>query len=76
MRMNKKEESRIKKKFGERLRELRKRKNLSQESLALSCGLDRTYIGGVERGERNISLINMYKIATALSVSVRELFDD
>ncbi|MCB1838667.1 MAG: helix-turn-helix transcriptional regulator [Alphaproteobacteria bacterium] len=74
--MNKKEESRIKKKFGERLRELRKRKNLSQESLALSCGLDRTYIGGVERGERNISLINMYKIATALSVSVRELFDD
>lgn len=75
-RMNKKEESRIKKKFGERLRELRKRKNLSQESLALSCGLDRTYIGGVERGERNISLINMYKIAAALGVSVREFFDD
>ncbi|MCB1591206.1 MAG: helix-turn-helix transcriptional regulator [Alphaproteobacteria bacterium] len=74
--MNKKEESRIKKKFGERLRELRKRKNLSQESLALSCGLDRTYIGGVERGERNISLINMYKIAAALGVSVREFFDD
>jgi transcriptional regulator with XRE-family HTH domain len=57
------------------VRELRKQKGLSQESLALACDLDRTYIGGVERGERNISLLNIYKIAAALGVSVRELFN-
>jgi transcriptional regulator with XRE-family HTH domain len=65
----------IQKHFGERVRELRKQKGLSQESLAFACELDRTYIGGVERGERNISLINIYKIAEALGVSARELFN-
>jgi transcriptional regulator with XRE-family HTH domain len=64
----------IQKHFGERVRELRKQKGLSQEALALACELDRTYIGGVERGERNISLINIYKIAVALGVEARELF--
>ena len=73
--MNQEKEERIKKKFGERLRQLRKAKELSQETLALICDLDRTYIGGVERGERNISLINIYKIADALGVSAREFFD-
>ena len=68
-------EVQIQEHFGERVRELRKRKGLSQESLALACDLDRTYIGGVERGERNISLINIYKISEALGVNVRELFD-
>ena len=65
----------IQKRFGERVRELRKRNGLSQESLALACDLDRTYIGGVERGERNISLINIYKIAEALRVGAKELFN-
>ena len=74
-RMNERDEERIKCQFGQRLRELRKRRGLSQETLALSCDLDRTYIGGVERGERNLSLINIYKIAAALDVPAKELFD-
>jgi transcriptional regulator with XRE-family HTH domain len=73
--MGKKREAEIQKQFGERVRELRKQKGFSQESLALACGLDRTYIGGVERGERNISLINIYKIAEALRVNAGELFN-
>jgi transcriptional regulator with XRE-family HTH domain len=72
--MRKKEEAQLQKRFGERLRELRKDKGFSQEALALACDLDRTYIGGVERGERNISLINIYKIAKALGVDAKELF--
>ena len=55
--------------FGERVRVLRQSCELSQEELAFAAGLDRTYIGGVERGERNISLVNIQKIANALAVS-------
>ena len=73
--MDAKREARIQKQFGERVRELRKQKALSQEALALACDLDRTYIGGVERGERNISLINIYKISDALGVNVGDLFN-
>ena len=65
-------EARIKRDFGERLRAIRKVRGLSQETLALTSELDRTYIGGVERGERNISLVNIYKIADALRVSPRD----
>ena len=72
--MGKVQDVRVQKRFGERVRELRKEKGLSQEALALACDLDRTYIGGVERGERNISLLNIHKIADALGVSTRELF--
>ena len=71
--MRESDEGKIKEKFGLRLREVRKQKGFSQEGLALACGLDRTYIGGVERGERNISLINIYKIAHALRVAPKEL---
>jgi transcriptional regulator with XRE-family HTH domain len=67
-------ETQIQKQFGDRVRELRKLKQLSQETLALACDLDRTYIGGVERGERNISLVNIYKIAEALGVGAKDLF--
>jgi transcriptional regulator with XRE-family HTH domain len=70
-----KREEAIKAAFGQRVRELRTKKGLSQEALALVCDLDRTYIGGVERGERNISLLNIYKIAAALGVPAKELFN-
>ena len=70
--MRKEREQEIKKAFGERVRSIRKDKGLSQETLALQCVLDRTYIGGVERGERNISLLNIYKIADALGIQPRE----
>lgn len=59
--------------FGGRVRSLRHNLGLSQESLALSSGLDRTYIGGVERGERNISLLNIQKVAQALDILPAEL---
>lgn len=62
------------KKFGARIRELRMYKNWSQEEFAGRCGLDRTYIGGVERGERNIALRNIEKIAQALDVDIGDLF--
>jgi len=72
--MARRDEEQVQKRFGKRVRELRKQGGLSQEALALACGLDRTYIGGVERGERNISLLNIHRIAAALGVSARELF--
>ena len=72
--MGESEETKLQQAFGARLREVRKQKGFSQEGLALACGLDRTYIGGVERGERNISLINIYKIASALGISARDIF--
>lgn len=46
---------------------------MSQEEFADMCGLDRTYIGGIERGERNVSLVNIEKIARAFKTSVSEL---
>lgn len=73
--MNEKREQKIKKEFGDRVRSIRKNKGLSQEALALKCELDRTYIGSVERGERNVSLLNICKIAAALGVSPRELME-
>lgn len=63
----------IRKKFGDRVRELRTAQGLSQEVLAQKAGLHRTYIGGIERGERNISLENILKIASALSVSISSI---
>lgn len=66
----------VQKEFGARMRALRQQRGLSQEGLAFSCGLDRTYVGSVERGERNISLANIRTIAAALGVSPREFFND
>jgi transcriptional regulator with XRE-family HTH domain len=72
--MERRREAQIQKRLGERVRRLRKQRGLSQEALALACDLDRTYIGGVERGERNISLINIYRIAEGLGAEARDLF--
>lgn len=60
--------------FGQRVRELRKERGLSQEMLAERSGLHRTYVGGIERGERNPSLVNIGQIAHALGVNLRDLF--
>jgi transcriptional regulator with XRE-family HTH domain len=64
----------IKVQFGKRVRELRQARSLSQEELAFKTGLHRTYLGGIERGERNPSLKNIKAIAKALGVSLSELF--
>ena len=59
--------------FGIKLREVRLRKGISQEELAERAGLHRTYVSSVERGERNISIVNIEKLARALSVTLAEL---
>lgn len=74
--MNTSNEKNILLKFGSSLQYLRKERGISQEQLANIAGLDRSYVGGVERGERNISLINILKIANALEVSLESLFKD
>ena len=60
-------------KFGEKVRDLRKKRKLSQEQLAHVANVHRTYIGMIERAEKNITLLNIEKIATALDVSVDDL---
>ena len=59
--------------FGQRVRELRRAKGLSQEAFAAECDLDRTYMGGIERGERNLALRNINLIAETLGMSLSEL---
>lgn len=61
--------------FGLRVKELRAQKNISQEKLAEISDLDRTYISSVERGKRNISLLNIIKIAAALETNPSKLID-
>jgi len=60
--------------FGRRVRELRTQRGFSQEELAHRVGIHYTYLGGIERGERNPALINIGRIAQALGISVAELF--
>lgn len=62
--------------FGIRVKELRLRSGMSQEVLAYRVGIDRTYLSGIERGERNVSLLNIERIAAALNVTVSYLFSD
>ena len=69
------EQSTILERFGGRLRKLRTKRGVSQEAFALECGLDRTYISGIERGKRNVSLRNMEIIARALGISISEMMD-
>ena len=61
--------------FGLRVRELRKEQGYSQESFAAACELDRTYIGGIERGERNVALRNIETIAETLGITLSELME-
>jgi len=64
----------IKKNFGEDIRKLRSQKWFSQEEFARKCWVHRTYMGLIERGETNITLENIAKIAKALEISIKELF--
>ena len=63
----------IKQKFGKRLKELRLQKGLSQEALANIAELDRTYIPSIEKGERNVSITVIEKLANSLGVAMKEL---
>ena len=63
-------------KIGNRIRELRSRTGLSQEKFAQKIGMDRTYFASVELGKRNISIVNIEKIANGLDISLSEFFKD
>lgn len=67
------EDADVREQFGKRLRDLRTAKNWSQESLALEANLDRTYVSSVERGRRNISIVNIFKLAKALNIEPQSL---
>jgi transcriptional regulator with XRE-family HTH domain len=64
----------IEKQFGQRVRKLRLARKVSQEQLAFKASMHRTYLGGIERGERNPSLKNIAAIADALGITLSELF--
>jgi transcriptional regulator with XRE-family HTH domain len=65
----------IKVKIGSRIKQLRQENNFSQEVFADLCELDRTYISSIEKGKRNVSIINLEKIANALKISLSTLFN-
>ena len=66
----------IKEKIGLRIRVLRQERKLSQEAFAYLCELDRTYIASIEKGKRNVSIVNLEKIANALTISLSHLFEN
>ncbi len=66
----------VKEKIGQRIKELREEQGMSQKDLAYAADLDRSYIASVENGQRNISIVNIEKIAIALGVSLKELFNN
>ena len=66
----------IKIKFGMKLKKLRLQKGLSQEALAFTANLDRTYIPSIEKGERNVSITVLEKLAKALDISIKDFFDE
>ena len=65
----------ILKKFGQKVRSERLKQNLSQEALAAKAGVHRTYIGMIERAEKNITLLNIEKVSKALNISISKLLD-
>jgi transcriptional regulator with XRE-family HTH domain len=66
----------IKLKIGQRIKKLRENSAMSQKDLAYTADLDRSYIASIENGQRNVSIVNIEKIAVALDVSLKELFND
>jgi transcriptional regulator with XRE-family HTH domain len=62
--------------LGQAIRLHRSKQGVSQEALALHAGLDRSYLGGVERGEHNIAVVNLFRLASAMNLSVAQLFKD
>jgi transcriptional regulator with XRE-family HTH domain len=60
--------------LGQTIKQIRLKKGYSQESVALASEMDRSYFGGIERGEHNVAVINLQKIAKALDVHIRDLF--
>lgn len=62
--------------FAANVQKYRKQRGLSQEKLAAEAGVHRTYIGMIERSEKNITLLNMEKVAKALNVNIKQLLDD
>ena len=66
----------VKLKIGHRIKELREASNMSQKDLAYTADLDRSYIASIENGQRNVSIVNIEKIATALNVTLKEFFND
>ena len=61
--------------FGRTIRDIRKDKGLSQEAFADLAGIDRSYMGHIERGEKNITLTKIYQLSDALEMSVSEIFN-
>ena len=74
--MNETPNNRLLKALGQRIRELRTERGYSQESFADKCGVHRTFMGTVERGESNLSFQNILKVATALGITLSKLFMD
>jgi transcriptional regulator with XRE-family HTH domain len=66
----------LKYRFGQRVRQLRLERGPSQETLAERCGLDRTYISSIERGRRNVSLVNIAILAKVFDLSIAQMFED
>lgn len=66
----------VKKKIGQRIKDLREKKSMSQKDLAYAADLDRSYIASIENGQRNVSIVNIEKIATALDVNIKDFFND
>jgi transcriptional regulator with XRE-family HTH domain len=65
----------VKLKVGQRIKELREKSEMSQKDLAYTADLDRSYIASIENGQRNVSIVNIEKIATALNVTLKEFFN-
>ena len=74
--MDKAQQQEVKRRFGARLHKLRKARDMSQEDVAFAADLDRSYLSAIERGKRNLSLVNIHRIAEALEVKAGDMFGD